>query len=118
RALHDQREFQLELARLTEESMLLEKRLRKAESGLQALLRRELAVLGGNKSDDLELDVQRFSLLSQNEEDGYVLALLKHCGAPNRSFVELGSGRTGGNSGLLAQTAKWRGLMVDASQAA
>lgn len=118
RALHDQREIQLELVRLTEESMLLEKRLRKAESGLQALLRRELAALGGGGSDDLELDVQRFSLLSQNEEDGYILALLKHCGAPNRSFVELGSGRTGGNSGLLAQTAKWRGLMVDASQAA
>ena len=41
----------------------------------------------------------RFKLLSQNEEDGVILALLKLAGAPNRSFVEIGSGASGGNSG-------------------
>jgi hypothetical protein len=55
----------------------------------------------------------RFKLLSQNEEDGVILALLKLAGAPNRSFVEIGSGASGGNSGMLALEFGWRGLMVD-----
>lgn len=107
-----------DLERLQEQTQVLAKRLRKTESGLRHLLRRELETLTGAPPDPLNLDALRFSLLSQNEEDGYVLALLKQCGAPNRRFVELGSGRTGGNSGLLARTAGWRGLMVDANEAA
>lgn len=118
RAIRHQRGLQASLARLQDETEILGKRLRKTESGLAALLRRELQALSGEKADPLDLDAQRFSLLSQNEEDGYLLALLKHCGAPNRRFVELGSGRSGGNSGLLAQTAGWHGLMVDASEEA
>jgi hypothetical protein len=59
---------------------------------------------------------QRFKLLSQNEEDGVILALLKLAGAPNRTFVEIGSGASGGNSGMLAQEFGWRGLMVDIDQ--
>ena len=56
---------------------------------------------------------QRFKLLSQNEEDGMTLALLRAAGAPNQTFVEIGSGASGGNSGVLAQEFGWRGLMVD-----
>ena len=56
---------------------------------------------------------QRFKLMSQNEEDGITLALLKLAGAPNRTFVEIGSGASGGNSGMLAQEFGWRGVMVD-----
>ncbi|SME98508.1 hypothetical protein SAMN06265365_107176 [Tistlia consotensis] len=115
RALKRQSDLQAGLARVEAEADVLGKRLRRVESGLKALLRLELEALSGRPADPLDLDARRFSLLSQNEEDGYVLALLGHCGAPNRSFVELGSGRTGGNSGLLAQTAGWRGLMVDAN---
>jgi hypothetical protein len=58
----------------------------------------------------------RFKLLSQNEEDGIILALLQLAGAPNRTFVEIGSGASGGNSGMLAQEFGWRGLMVDIDQ--
>jgi hypothetical protein len=56
---------------------------------------------------------QRFKLMSQNEEDGITLALLRLAGAPNKTFVEIGSGASGGNSGVLAQEFGWRGLMVD-----
>jgi hypothetical protein len=54
--------------------------------------------------------------LSQNEEDGITLALLSLAGAPNKSFVEIGSGSSGGNSGMLALEFGWRGLMVDIDQ--
>lgn len=118
RSIRRERELQATLKQLEDEMFVLAKRLRKTESGLRALLRHELETLSKGGPDPLDLDAQRFSLLSQNEEDGYTLALLRHCGAPNRSFVEFGSGRTGGNSGLLARTAKWRGLMVDANEAA
>jgi hypothetical protein len=55
--------------------------------------------------------------MSQNEEDGVTLALLKLAGTPNRTFVEIGSGASGGNSGVLAQEFGWRGLMVDIDEA-
>jgi hypothetical protein len=59
---------------------------------------------------------KRFKITSQNEEDGITLALLRLAGAPNRSFVEIGSGSSGGNSGVLAQEFGWRGLMVDSDK--
>ncbi len=80
---------------------------------IDALLRRDyLAELA---ADDypFALLAQRFKLMSQNEEDGITLALLRLAGAPNRSFIEIGSGASGGNSGVLAQEFGWRGLMVD-----
>lgn len=117
-ALKRQSGQQAALERLEALVAVLNKRLRRVESGLRALLRHELDGLWEESVAPIDLDAWRFSLLSQNEEDGYTLALLKHCGAPNRSFVELGSGRTGGNSGLLASTAGWRGLMIDANEKA
>lgn len=115
RALRRQAEMRATIDGLNLELEILAKRLLKIERSMHALLRREIDALEGGVADPLDLDAQRFGLLSQNEEDGYVVALLKHCGAPNRTFVELGSGRSGGNSGLLAHSAGWRGLMVEAN---
>jgi hypothetical protein len=56
---------------------------------------------------------RRFRLWSQNEEDGIILALFEHAGITNRRFVEIGSGRSGGNAAMLAQECGWSGLMID-----
>jgi hypothetical protein len=60
---------------------------------------------------------ERFGYLSQNEEDGLLLALFKRIGTTDRRFVEIGCGMNGGNSGFLAQECGWSGLMVDAKTA-
>ena len=60
---------------------------------------------------------ERFGYLSQNEEDGLLLALFKRVGATDRRFVEIGCGMNGGNSGFLVQECGWSGLMVDAKTA-
>jgi hypothetical protein len=60
-----------------------------------------------------DLTARRFRLWSQNEEDGIILALLEHAGIVNRRFVEIGSGRSGGNAALLAFECGWSGLMID-----
>src|SRR5690606_10153211 len=65
RSLGRQADLQAALGRLGEEVFVLGKRLRKTESGLRALLRREIEALSGG-SDPLDLDAQRFGLLSQN----------------------------------------------------
>lgn len=64
------------------------------------------------------IEARRFRLRSQNEEDGIILALLEATGVATRKFVEIGSGGTGGNCGVLARELGWDGLMVDASEAA
>ena len=80
---------------------------------LDALLRRDY--LAEILADDLPAQIggRRFNLLSQNEEDGMILALLKAVGVKTRTFVELGSGMSGGNSGMLADELGWRGIMVE-----
>ena len=60
---------------------------------------------------------ERFGYLSQNEEDGLLLALFKRIGTTDRRFVEIGCGMNGGNSGFFAQECGWSGLMVDAKTA-
>ncbi len=57
---------------------------------------------------------RRFRLYSQNEEDGLTLALLAAAGVTTRTFVEIGSGQSGGNSAVLALDLGWSGLMVEA----
>jgi hypothetical protein len=59
---------------------------------------------------------ERFHYLSQNEEDGLLLALFKRIGTTNRRAVEIGCGLNGGNSGFLVQECGWHGLMVDANR--
>lgn len=95
------------------------------ESKWRANIRRDLqALLRHTYAEDLAADAgfglnaRRFRLRSQNEEDGMTLALLKAAGAPGRRFVEIGCGRSGGNSAVLAYELGWTGLMVDASRTA
>lgn len=80
---------------------------------IDALIRREYLAdfLGGDYP--FEASARRFRLFSQNEEDGMIMALLQTAGVATRRFVEIGSGTSGGNSGLLAQEFGWSGLMVD-----
>lgn len=80
---------------------------------VDALLRRDYLDDLLDDTGPARLLSHRFKLLSQNEEDGITLALLKLAGAPNKSFIEIGSGASGGNSGMLALEFGWRGLMVD-----
>ena len=59
------------------------------------------------------LTAQRFRGMSQNEEDGITLALLREIGPGSNRFVEIGCGDNGGNSGFLALECGWSGLMLD-----
>jgi hypothetical protein len=65
-----------------------------------------------------DLAAERFGLVSQNGEDGIIVALFKRIGITDRRFVEIGCGFNGGNSGFLARECGWRGLMVDAQAGA
>ena len=60
------------------------------------------------------LSARRFRLRSQNEEDGMLLAIFERAGWGGRRFVEIGSGKSGGNAAGLAHECGWSGLMVDA----
>ena len=64
------------------------------------------------------LRARRFQLHSQHEEDGLTLALVREAGVRHGRFVEIGCGRTGGNSAVLAYECGWPGLMVDGSAVA
>jgi hypothetical protein len=66
----------------------------------------------------MSIGVHRFRLRSQHEEDGITLALLRAGGVRHRTFLEIGSGSTGGNSGVLAYEMGWSGLMIDANRKA
>jgi hypothetical protein len=76
-------------------------------------LQRQLALRDLELPPAQRLTAQRFRGLSQNGEDGMVLALLRAAGVEHATFAEIGSGINGGNSGFLAQELGWRGLMVD-----
>lgn len=80
---------------------------------LDALLRDRFLASAVAHRYPFALVAQRFNLVSQHEEDGMILALLATFGATNRTFIEIGSGTNGGNSGLLAEELGWRGLMVE-----
>ena len=84
---------------------------------LEALVR-DAYLADSELPSDRSLALRRFRLRSQNEEDGLAIALLKAAGITNRTFVEIGSGGTGGNSAVLAFDLGWKGLMVDASSGA
>lgn len=81
---------------------------------LEAIIRRE-AVAGTDISAPNWLPAQRFRLRSQYEEDGILIALLRAAGVTSRRFVEIGCGKNGGNSAMLAFDFGWSGLMVDAA---
>ena len=62
------------------------------------------------------LNARRFRLRSQNEEDGVLIALLDAAGWGSRRFVEIGSGKSGGNSAGLAHECGWSGLLLELSE--
>jgi hypothetical protein len=103
-----------ELQRAHEHEMKWRARLRR---DLQAVLRHEFLQHGG-PLDSAWLNATRFGVRSQNEEDGIVLTLLREAGTTQRRFVEIGCGRSGGNSAILAYEFGWTGVMVDASKKA
>ena len=80
---------------------------------VNALLRRDYLANFLGEDYPFAMTARRFKLFSQNEEDGMTLALLETAGVVNRTFVEIGSGASGGNSGMLSREFGWRGLMVD-----
>jgi hypothetical protein len=107
------------LARIERQLETLEKiwlRTRHVEPAIQAVLR-ELYLDRDLLPYPERLTVQRFRLNSQNQEDGVTLALLKAAGVATRTFVEIGSGLSGGNSAFLAREWGWSGLMVDGNRA-
>ena len=61
------------------------------------------------------LTARRFSLSSQNEEDGIIHAIFDTIDDGSRRFVEIGAGTNGGNSGFLASECGWSGMMLEAS---
>ena len=82
---------------------------------LNALIRRS-ALADAGLPHPMAIGARRFRLRSQHEEDGITLALLHAAGVRHRTFVEIGSGSTGGNSAILAYELGWSGLMVDANR--
>lgn len=100
--------------RVAQRQATTERMLRRLERNTEAIIRLS------SSADDLlaepaKLIYNRFGLWSQNEEDGVTLALLREAGCETYTFVELGSGDNGGNSGFLAAELGWRGLFVDAN---
>lgn len=87
--------------------------LRHIELEVQAV-QRHLRVVGrGDLTPNARLVAKRFKGSSQNEEDGVTLAIFEEAGVVDATFVELGCGSNGGNSGHLARELGWTGLMVD-----
>lgn len=101
------------LDRLNERDRLERKWRKQIGNKIDALMRREYLADFLDGEFPFEASARRFRLFSQNEEDGMILALLQTAGVTTRCFVEIGSGSSGGNSGLLAREFGWRGLMVD-----
>ncbi len=99
------------LSRASEQEMKWRATLRR---DLQAVLRNQFIDHAG-PLDSVGLNARRFRVRSQNEEDGIVLTLLREAGTTRRRFVEIGCGRSGGNSATLAYEFGWTGLMVDAN---
>src|SRR5262245_54116779 len=93
----------------------LEMRLRNIERATQNLLRAHY-LAGRDLPMPQALLARRFGVLSQNDEDGILLALFDRVGTTNCRFVTIGSGTNGGNAGMLAQDCGWSGLMLDASE--
>jgi hypothetical protein len=85
-------------------------------SQLAALVRANYVAARPELTATEAVRARRFRLRSQNEEDGLVLALLDRAGVVNRTFVEIGSGGTGGNSAVLAHELGWGGLMIEGSK--
>jgi len=108
--------------RLTTVERRLGRRLGSLEQSLAAA-RAEVAALQRAALRDLpdvpypeRLLLERFRVMSQNEEDGILFALLRAAGHSTRRCVEIGCGDNGGNSGFLVDELGFQGLMIDGEQ--
>jgi hypothetical protein len=79
-------------------------------------IQRALFLDPANLSYPYNLTARRFSLSSQNEEDGIIHAIFDTVGEGSRRFVEIGAGTNGGNSGFLASECGWSGMMLEANE--
>jgi hypothetical protein len=64
------------------------------------------------------LQARRFGLRSRDGSDGLLLALLDAADVETRTFVDLGSGSSGGGCAVLAFELGWYGLMVEGREEA
>ena len=95
----------------------MEGRLRHIERNVNAIVRHAY-VDSSSLPFPQKLLSQRFHLTCQNEEDGLTHALFNEVGVVTRRFVDIGAGVwvNGGNTGFLAETLGWHGLMVESNQ--
>lgn len=97
----------------TEQRQKREDRFRRRTRQQLDALMRYVALERSGLAAPGSINGRRFRLYSQNEEDGVTLALLAAAGVTTRTFVEIGSGQSGGNSAVLALDLGWSGLMVE-----
>lgn len=90
----------------------------RASARLLPAIVRKLYLGGLALPPPFDLTAERFGVMSQNAEDGLLLAIFRRVGTTDRRFVDIGCGVNGGNSGFLARECGWGGLMVDAQGSA
>lgn len=100
---------------LDEQHDAMSRQLRHLQAGIDGLVRAAY-VDASNLPYPERLTARRFRLLSQNQEDGILWTLFQHIGVKHKTFVELGSGATGGNAAMLAGEFGWTGLFVEGDQ--
>jgi hypothetical protein len=104
-----------DLHALTEQHEEVFRQLRHLQSGIDGLVRAAYVDPSSLPYPE-RLTAGRFRLLSQNQEDGMLWSLFQQIGTTTKTFVELGSGATGGNAAMLAGEFGWTGLMVEGDQ--
>ena len=101
-----------DLHALTEQHEDVFRQLRHLQSGIDGLVRAAYVDPSSLPYPE-RLTAGRFRLLSQNQEDGMLWSLFQQIGTTTKTFVELGSGATGGNAAMLAGEFGWTGLLVE-----
>jgi hypothetical protein len=104
-----------DLHALTEQHEEVFRQLRHLQSGIDGLVRAAYIDPASLPYPE-RLTASRFRLLSQNQEDGILWSLFQQIGTTSKTFVELGSGATGGNAAMLAGEFGWTGLLVEGDQ--
>ena len=104
-----------DLHALTEQHEEVFRQLRHLQSGIDGLVRAAYVDPSSLPYPE-RLTAGRFRLLSQNQEDGMLWSLFQQIGTTTKTFVELGSGATGGNAAMLAGEFGWTGLLVEGDQ--
>jgi hypothetical protein len=114
----DQSQIEQRLKQVSDRLTKIEESLANLEPHIKMLpaIVRKLYLEDADLPHPYDLLSERFRYLSQNDEDGLLLALFKRIGTTDRRCVEIGCGLNGGNSGFLVQECGWTGLMVDADR--